>query len=57
MYSLGSIAKRLVRDDAELGYEFGEDMSGYLVRSGSAFKALAVKVHSTATFRSGTQEK
>ena len=23
MYSLGSIAKRLVRDDAELGYEFG----------------------------------
>ena len=23
MYRLGSIAKRLVRDDAELGYEFG----------------------------------
>ena len=24
MYSLGSIAKRLVRDDAELGREFGD---------------------------------
>ena len=24
MYKLGSIAKRLVRDDAELGYEFGD---------------------------------
>ena len=24
MYRLGSIAKRLVRDDAELGYEFGD---------------------------------
>ena len=23
MYRLGSIARRLVRDDAELGYEFG----------------------------------
>jgi len=23
MYRLGSIAKRLVRDDAELGHEFG----------------------------------
>ena len=31
-----------------------EDMSGW---TGSAFKALAVKVHSTATFRSGTQRK
>ena len=28
MYRLGSIARRLVRDDAELGYEFGDDMSG-----------------------------
>ena len=24
MYRLGSIARRLVRDDAELGYEFGD---------------------------------
>ena len=24
MYRLGPIAKRLVRDDAELGYEFGD---------------------------------
>ena len=24
MYRLGSIERRLVRDDAELGYEFGE---------------------------------
>ena len=31
-----------------------EDMSGY---DGGAFKALVVKVHSTATFRSGTQGK
>ena len=31
-----------------------KDMSGY---DGSAFKALVVKVHSTATFRSGTQGK
>ena len=31
-----------------------EDMSGY---DGSVFKALVLKVHSTATFRSGTQEK
>ena len=54
MYRLGSIERRLVRDDAELGYEFGEDMSGY---DGSVFKALVVKVHSTAIFRSGTQKK
>ena len=31
-----------------------EDMSGY---DGSVLKALVIKVHSTATFRSGTQEK
>ena len=43
--------RRLVRDDAELGYEFGDDMSGW---TGSVMKALAVKVHSTAAFRSGT---
>ena len=29
MYSLGSIAKRLVRDDAELGTSLVTDMSGY----------------------------
>ena len=31
-----------------------EDMSGY---DGGVLKALVIKVHSTATFRSGTQEK
>ena len=54
MYSLGSIAKRLVRDDAELGYEFG---GRYEWMDWKCFKALVVKVHSTATFRSGTQGK
>ena len=54
MYRLGSIERRLVRDDAELEYEFGE---GYEWIDGSAFKALVVKVHSTATFRSGTPGK
>ena len=37
MYRLGSIARRLVRDDAELGYEFG---GRYAVDILEIFKAL-----------------
>ena len=43
MYSLGSIAKRLVRDDAELGYEFGDGYEDMM----EVFKALVLKVHSS----------
>ena len=39
MYRLGSIARRLVRDDAELGYEFGGRYEW--IYEGIAFKALA----------------
>ena len=55
MYSLGSIAKRLVRDDAELGYEFGGRYEWIYWKCLS--RLWLVKVHSTATFRSGTQRK
>ena len=54
MYSLGSIERRLVRDDAELGREFGD---GYEWIDGDVFSRLSVISNSTATFRSGTQAK
>ena len=40
MYRLGSIARRLVRDDAELGYEFG---GRYEWIDGSAFQGFGGK--------------
>ena len=40
MYRLGSIERRLVRDDAELGYEFGD---GYEWIDGSVFEGFGGK--------------
>ena len=57
MYRLGPIARRLVRDDAELGYEFGGRYEWIGLKESLLLKALAIKVHSTAIFRSGTQGK
>ena len=55
MYRLGSIAKRLVRDDAELGYEFGGRYEWIFVLE-VHLKALAVKYIRRRHFEVGHSE-